>query len=86
MEKSIRCSLCGTGMEILQVDKYNKPHGFALIASGVLFVAAIPAEALLGLVLLPFGLVVAFSKKEVWSCPSCLSVTDKRGSKQKYGW
>jgi uncharacterized protein (DUF983 family) len=86
MEKPARCTLCGTDMKILQLDKYNKPHGFALMAIGVVIVAAIPAEALLSLVLLPFGLVVAFSKKEVWSCPSCFSLTERLGNKQKYGW
>jgi hypothetical protein len=49
------------------------------MSAGLLFLAAIPAEAVLGYALLPFGAVVAFSKKEVWYCPSCSSIADRIG-------
>ena len=75
--KKARCLLCDTNMEVIEIDRFNKPHGIALMAAGVLFLAAIPAEAILGYALLPFGAVVAFSKKQVWRCPRCSAIADK---------
>jgi hypothetical protein len=77
----VRCVLCNSEMKIIRIDRFNKPHGIALMAAGLLFLAAIPAEAVLGFALIPFGAVVAFSKKEVWYCPSCLTVAGKLTSK-----
>ena len=58
-------------------------YAVALMAAGVLFLAAIPLEAVLGYALIPFGAVVAFSKKEVWRCPRCSSITDKVAATQR---
>ncbi|MBF0299505.1 MAG: hypothetical protein HQK51_12340 [Oligoflexia bacterium] len=76
MSKIAKCTHCGDNMGIIRVDKYNRPHGAALIAIGFLFLIALPVEAILSLVLLPFGIVVFFSKKEVWCCPSCSSIAE----------
>jgi hypothetical protein len=75
--RSVRCANCGEKMEIIKVDKYSKPHGVALVSAGLLFLVAMPIEALLGLVLVPFGLVVSFTKKDVWNCPSCAAIVDR---------
>lgn len=75
--KRPRCVHCRKQMKITKVDKFNKPQGIALMSAGLLFLAAIPVEAILSVVLLPFGAVVAFSKKEVWFCPSCSSIVDR---------
>ncbi|MEI8347336.1 MAG: hypothetical protein WCG27_07710 [Pseudomonadota bacterium] len=83
MTKSVKCSLCGDNMETILVGKYNKPHGIALVSAGLLFLVAMPADALLGLVLLPFGLVVSLSKKEVWYCPTCFAISEKITKKEK---
>ena len=64
-------------MITIKVDKYNKPHGLALIAVSVVFIVAMPVEALLSIVLIPFGLVVFFAKKEVWHCLSCGVICEK---------
>ncbi len=74
-----RCLLCSSDMEVIEIDRFNKPHGIALMAAGLLFLAAIPAEAILGYALIPFGAVVAFSKKRVWHCPCCSTIADKMG-------
>ncbi|MBF0360628.1 MAG: hypothetical protein HQK49_06440 [Oligoflexia bacterium] len=76
MSKMVKCVHCGDKMSIIRVNKYSRPHGAALIGIGLLFLIALPVEAILSLVLLPFGAVVFFSKKEVWSCPSCSSMTE----------
>ena len=78
--RKARCVHCHVEMETVKVDRFAKPHGFAMMAAGVLFLTAIPLEAVLGYALVPFGAVVAFSKKEVWRCPRCLSTTDRISS------
>ena len=75
--QNARCVHCRVEMETVKVDRFAKPHGFAMMAAGVLFLTAIPLEAVLGYALIPFGAVVAFAKKEVWRCPRCSAVTDR---------
>ena len=77
MKKSPNCVHCGEGMQVIKVDKYNKPHGLALVAVSIVFIIAMPVEALLSIVLIPFGLVVFFAKKEVWHCSSCAVISEK---------
>jgi hypothetical protein len=81
--KTVKCLYCKGKMTIVKIDRFNKPHGLALMSAGVLFLTAIPLEAVLGFVLLPFGAVVAFSKKEAWYCPKCSSFVDRMTPKNQ---
>jgi hypothetical protein len=72
-----QCLHCGDEMQIIKVDKFNKPHGITMITAGILFLTLIPTEAILGLALIPFGIFIVVTKKEVWHCPSCSTIVDK---------
>jgi hypothetical protein len=64
-------------MAMIEVPKYSVPHGVALVVIGTMLLLFIHVGGLLGLIVVPFGLVVLFSKKRIWSCLSCRAVADR---------
>ena len=73
----VRCCYCNGEMTTIEVPKYSVPHGVALVVIGTLLLLFIHVGGLLGIVVVPFGLVVLFSRKRVWSCLRCHAVADR---------
>ncbi len=64
-------------MATIEVPKYSVPHGIALVIIGTLLLMFIHVGGLLGIIVVPFGLVVLLSKKRIWSCLRCGAVADR---------
>ena len=64
-------------MEIVVVPKYSRPHGVALISLGTIMLLFVHVGGLLGIIVVPFGLVLLLAKKRVWWCRSCGAVSDR---------
>jgi hypothetical protein len=75
--QEISCSYCNGTMESITVPRFGRPHGIALIFIGVLLLAFVHVGGLLGIIVLPFGMVLLLAKKTVWCCLSCKAVVEQ---------
>lgn len=82
--ESIKCCFCNGEMQVIEVPRFGTPHGIALVVIGILMLAFIHVGGLLGIVVLPFGLVVLFFKKKVWHCGSCWAIADRTEIKTRH--
>jgi hypothetical protein len=82
---NVKCCYCDGHMQMIKVPRFGTPHGIAMVVIGVLMLTFIHVGGLLGIVVLPFGLVVLFSKKRVWHCTSCYAIADRTELKLKPG-
>jgi hypothetical protein len=73
----VKCCYCNGKMSLIKVPKYSVPHGVALVVIGTILLIFIHVGGLLGIVVVPFGLVVLLSKKKVWFCSSCDAIADR---------
>lgn len=71
-----QCPFCKGEMEITEKPKYNNILTAVIIILGVLSLISI-SGAIIGCLFLVIGLVMAFSKKEIWLCESCMASIDR---------
>lgn len=62
---------------MMVVPKYSRPHGIALVSIGTIMLLFVHVGGLLGIVVVPFGLVLLLAKKRVWCCRSCGAISDR---------
>lgn len=74
--EGLTCPFCKGQMKIVERPRYNRILTSVIIVMGALSVLSIQG-AVIGILFLAIGLIMAFAKSEMWYCNGCRAVIER---------